>query len=85
MKQKRKVECPECEGKGYIAWGDKNDEIEECPVCEGHGSWLEEYDPNDDKYIIDDEYLETMKRDIEDNLIEQVRKERIIYWKPKSM
>ena len=78
MKQKIKVDCPECNGKGYIAWGDKNDEIDECPVCEGHGSWLEEYDPQDDKYLIDDEYLETMKRDIEDTLIEQVRKERII-------
>ena len=43
-----------------------------------HGSWLEEYDPQDDKYLIDDEYLETMKKDIEDTLIEQVRKERII-------
>mgnify|MGYP003125590839 CR=1 FL=1 len=40
MKQKRKVECPECEGKGRI------------PI--------------------------TMKKDIEDTLIEQVRKERII-------
>ena len=80
MKQKRKVESPECEGKGQIPIcpEPRYDEWEECPVCEGHGSWLEEYDPNDDKYIIDDEYLETMKRDIEDNLIEQVRKERII-------
>ena len=80
MKQKRKVECPECEGKGQIPIcpEPRYDEWEECPVCEGHGSWLEEYDPQDDKYLIDDEYLETMKRDIEDNLIEQVRKERII-------
>ena len=56
MKQKRKVECPECEGKGRIPIcpEPRYDEWEECPVCEGHGSWLEEYDPQDDKYLIDD-------------------------------
>jgi len=43
---KKTVKCPECEGKGYIPWGDKNDEIDECEVCEGHGEWLE-----DDKEI----------------------------------
>jgi len=39
---KKTVKCPECEGKGYIPWGDKNDEIDECQVCEGHGEWLED-------------------------------------------
>lgn len=78
MKQKREVSCPECDGKGHIEWGVKNDEIDTCPVCEGHGSWLEDINFEDDKYIIDDEYLETMKKDIEDTLIEQVRKERIL-------
>ena len=43
---KKTVKCPECEGKGYIPWGNKNDEIDECEVCEGHGEWLE-----DDKEI----------------------------------
>ena len=39
---KKTIKCPECEGKGYIPWGDKNDEIDECEVCEGHGEWLED-------------------------------------------
>ena len=77
---KKTVKCPECKGEGRIPIcpEPRYDEWEECPVCEGHGGWLEEYDPQDDKYLIDDEYLETMKKDIEDTLIEQVRKERII-------
>ena len=80
MTEKRKVECPECEGEGRIPVcpEPRYDEWEECPVCEGHWSWLEEVNFEDDKYLIDDEYLETMKRDIEDTLIEQVRKERIL-------
>ena len=80
MTEKRTVECPESEGKGRIPVcpEPRYDEWEECPVCEGHGSWLEEVNFEDDKYLIDDEYLETMKRDIEDTLIEQVRKERIL-------
>jgi RecJ-like exonuclease len=40
-KMKKTIKCPECEGKGYIEWGNKNDEIDECQVCEGHGEWLE--------------------------------------------
>ena len=39
---KKTVKCPECEGKGYIQWGDRYDEIEECHICEGHGEWLED-------------------------------------------
>ena len=80
MTEKRKVECPECEGEGRIPVcpEPRYDEWEECPVCEGHGSWLEEVNFEDDKYLIDDEDLEKMKRDIEDTLIEQVRKERIL-------
>jgi len=34
------MQCPECQGKGYIEWGVSNDEIHECEVCEGHGEWL---------------------------------------------
>ena len=54
---KKTINCPECEGKGYIPWGDKNDEIDECEVCEGHGEWLEDEEEMDKIYpqITDDE------------------------------
>jgi len=58
MKDKRKtINCPECQGKGYIPWGDKNDEIDECEVCEGHGEWIEDEEEMDKIYpqITDDE------------------------------
>ena len=54
---KKTINCPECEGKGYIPWGNKNDEIDECEVCEGHGEWLEDEEEMDKIYpqITDDE------------------------------
>jgi RecJ-like exonuclease len=65
MKDKRKtINCPECQGKGYIPWGDKNDEIDECEVCEGHGEWIEDEEEMDKIYpqITDDE-IEVMYED----------------------
>ena len=61
---KKTVKCPECEGKGYIPWGDKNDEIDECEVCEGHGEWIEDEEEMDKIYpqITDDE-IEVMYED----------------------
>ena len=54
---KKTINCPECEGKGYIPWGNKNDEIDECETCEGHGEWLEDEEEMDKIYpqITDDE------------------------------
>ena len=54
---KKTINCPECQGKGYIPWGDKNDEIDECEVCEGHGEWIEDEEEMDKIYpqITDDE------------------------------
>ena len=54
---KKTINCPECEGKGYIPWGDKNDVIDECETCEGHGEWLEDEEEMDKIYpqITDDE------------------------------
>ena len=54
---KKTINCPECQGKGYIPWGDKNDEIDECEVCEGNGEWLEDEEEMDKIYpqITDDE------------------------------
>ena len=48
---KKTVKCPECEGKGYIQWGDRYDEIEECHICEGHGEWLEDEEEMDKIYF----------------------------------
>ena len=48
--KKKTVKCPECEGKGYIPWGNKNDEIDECDTCEGHGEWLEDEEEMDKIY-----------------------------------
>ena len=57
VKMKKTINCPECQGKGYIPWGDKNDEIDECEVCEGHGEWIEDEEEMDKIYpqITDDE------------------------------
>ena len=72
---KKTVKCPECEGKGYIPWGDKNDEIDECQVCEGHGEWLEDDKEMDKIYpqMIDEE-IDVM---YEDYSIAEAIKERM--------
>ena len=57
VKMKKTINCPECQGKGYIPWGNKNDEIDECETCEGHGEWIEDEEEMDKIYpqITDDE------------------------------
>ena len=76
MKDKRKtINCPECEGKGYIPWGNKNDEIDECETCEGHGEWIEDEEEMDRIYPeITDEEINVM---YEDYSIAEAIKERI--------
>jgi len=72
---KKTIKCPECEGKGYIEWGDRYDEIEECSVCEGHGEWLEDEEEMDKIYPqITDEEVNVM---YEDYSIAEAIKERI--------
>tara|TARA_R100001440_G_scaffold10132_2_gene18498 strand:- start:1554 stop:1802 length:249 start_codon:yes stop_codon:yes gene_type:complete len=72
---KKTVKCPECEGKGYIEWGDRYDEIEECHICEGHGEWLEDEEEMDKIYPeITDEEVNVM---YEDYSIAEAIKERI--------
>ena len=72
---KKTVKCPECEGKGYIEWGDRYDEIEECNVCEGHGEWIEDEEEMDKVYPeIKDEEVDVM---YEDYSIAEAVKERI--------
>ena len=72
---KKTIKCPECEGKGYIEWGDRYDEIEECSVCEGHGEWLEDEEEMDMLYPeITDEEVNVM---YEDYSIAEAIKERI--------
>ena len=72
---KKIIKCPECEGKGYIEWGDRYDEIEECSVCEGHGEWLEDEEEMDMLYPeITDEEVNVM---YEDYSIAEAIKERI--------
>ena len=72
---KKTIKCPECEGKGYIEWGDRYDEIEECSVCEGHGEWLENEEEMDKIYPqITDEEVNVM---YEDYSIAEAIKERI--------
>jgi RecJ-like exonuclease len=74
-KMKKTVKCPECEGKGYIPWGNKNDEIDECEVCEGHGEWLEDDKEMDMVYPqITDEEVDVM---YEDYSIAEAIKERM--------
>jgi DnaJ-class molecular chaperone len=74
-KMKKTVKCPECEGKGYIPWGNKNDEIDECEVCEGHGEWLEDDKEMDMVYPqITDEEVDIM---YEDYSIAEAIKERM--------
>ena len=75
VKMKKTIKCPECEGKGYIEWGDRYDEIEECSVCEGHGEWLEDEEEMDKIYPqITDEEVNVM---YEDYSIAEAIKERI--------
>ena len=64
VKMKKTINCPECQGKGYIPWGNKNDEIDECETCEGHGEWIEDEEEMDKIYpqITDDE-IEVMYED----------------------
>ena len=72
---KKTVKCPECEGKGYIQWGDRYDEIEECHICEGHGEWLEDEEEMDMLYPeLTDEEVNIM---YEDYNIAQAIEERI--------
>jgi RecJ-like exonuclease len=74
-KMKKTIKCPECEGKGYIEWGNKNDEIDECQVCEGHGEWLEDDKEMDKIYPqITDEEINVM---YEDYSIAEAIKERM--------
>jgi RecJ-like exonuclease len=74
-KMKKTIKCPECEGKGYIEWGNKNDEIDECQVCEGHGEWLENDKEMDKIYPqITDEEINVM---YEDYSIAEAIKERM--------
>lgn len=63
-KMKKTVKCPECEGNGYIQWGDRYDEIEECHICEGHGEWLEDEEEMDMLYPeLTDEEVNIMYED----------------------
>lgn len=80
MSEKIKVKCPECDGMGGIPVcpDPRYDEWEECPVCEGHGGWVEEFDAQDLKHIIDDEYLDEMFKDYEVDEIKR-NKERGYY------
>ena len=72
---KKTINCPECEGKGYIPWGNKNDEIDECETCEGHGEWIEDEEEMDRIYPeITDEEINVM---YEDYSIAEAIKERI--------
>ena len=72
---KKTINCPECEGKGYIPWGNKNDEIDECETCEGHGEWIEDEKEMDRIYPeITDEEINVM---YEDYSIAEAIKERI--------
>ena len=75
VKMKKTIKCPECEGKGYIQWGDRYDEIEECSVCEGHGEWIEDEEEMDMLYPeLTDEEVNIM---YEDYSIAQAIEERI--------
>ena len=80
MGEKIKVKCPECDGMGRVPVcpEPRYDEWEECPVCEGHGEWLEEFDAQDLKHIIDDEYINEMFKDYEIDEIKR-NKERGYY------
>ena len=72
---KKTINCPECQGKGYIPWGNKNDEIDECETCEGHGEWIEDEKEMDRIYPeITDEEINVM---YEDYSIAEAIKERI--------
>ena len=75
MKEKRKIKCSECDGLGRIPICDdpRYDEWEECYMCEGHGGWIEEFDTQDLKHIIDDEYINEMYKDFE---VEEIKKNK---------